>query len=283
MFWWSLFQAIQVIAYLVAIGIAVYWIVTDLWPNVIRPVSKKAEQTGKLRATGRVIHTEETSPVRFGAGDPLNPTSADEARAGQVISDVPNYNPTASKSWQQDRTVVATAMAQIYTPQGISDTVFIWTSGDMLLMKTPKKWRLLTELRLTSHEAQRLLDERLELLNSVKHNEPPNVAINDFRGCNWNINGAYGRNEGGSNPGQSTIECTSMLTDLGEFKDDVPSLTMKRNRPVNYFDLRADWISGDPGFKDRTFVAIWAEEGSDCVLYVGRDLTQAEIDQMQVT
>lgn len=281
---WTLFHVLQVIVYLIVIGAGVFWMLTDLWPNYIGPwfgYAKKAfDQTPYLEANGRVIHREEPDPSP--SDDIVEAITVDEARAGQVISDVPNYAP-GSKSWKANRTVVTTALANIYTPQGVAITQFIWLSGDMLIMKTPKKWFLLTELPITSSEANLLLKERKELLDDVKAgDDTPDQAIREFRGCQWEINGAYGLNEGGRNPGQSTIECTSVLSELGEFADDVPTLLTTVGRPVSYYDMRADFVSGDKSFTGRRMVAMWAEEGSDCVVYVGKEMSPAEVKQMGV-
>jgi hypothetical protein len=281
---WTIFHVLQVIVYLFVVVAGVFWIVTDLWPNYIGPwlgyVQKAVKQAPDLQANGRVIHREEPEPTPNEVIREAIPV--DEARAGQVISDVPNYAP-GSKSWKANRTVVTTALANIYTPQGVANTLFVWLSGDMLIMKTPKKWFLLTELPITSAEAIALLRERKELLDDVKAgDETPDQVIREFRGCQWEINGAYGLNEGGRNPGQSTIECTSVLSELGEFEDDVPTLVTTVGRPVSYYDMRADWVSGDQSFAGRRMVAMWAEEGSDCVVYVGKEMSPAEVKQMGV-
>lgn len=283
---WELFHILQVFAYLFVVLAGISWIVTDLWPNYIGPwsgrVQRVAVQTPMLNASGQVIHTEEPDPEPRADGGIPEPISVNEARAGQVISNVPNYAP-GSKSWKANRTVVATALANIYTPQGVANTLFIWLSGDMLIMKTPKKWFLLTELPVTNVEANLLLKERKELLDDVKAGDNnPDTAIREFRGCQWEINGAYGLNEGGRNPGQSTIECTSVLSELGEFADDVPTLLTTIGRPVSYYDMRADFVSGDESFIGRRLVSIWAEEGSDCVVYVGKEMSPAEVKQMGV-
>jgi hypothetical protein len=300
MFWWTTFHSLQVISYLFIVGVGSFWLVTDFWPTYIQPRLKGARQGGKLRATGQTIHTTEAEPVfnRFSTGptssaetdEPhpgvsqgvLETITVDKAKAGQTISSVPNYNPSKSGAWNQDRTVVGTAFAHIYTPQGMQDCNFIWLSGDLLIMKTPRKWFLLSELPLSSNECQLLLDEREALLNDVKAGDStPDIHIDKFRGCGWRINGAYGRNEG-ANAGQSTIEYTSVLTNPGEFADDIPNLALQRGRPVSYYDLRADFETGDPAYAGNRFVAIWAEEGSDCVGYVGKEMTQEEVHMMGV-
>lgn len=267
--------------YIAGIVVAALYVLITFWPGKLKPYIKMVQQSKQLRASGAVIHIEEDEPEP--SADACAPIPVDEVKAGQILTSVPTYNASKEGSWQADRTVVCTAMAKVFTPQGAQDTLFIWLSGDMLLMKTPTKWRLLTELPISGSEAQTVLDERESLLKGVKAGASVlDQSIDSFRGCAWKINGSYGRNDGGKFPGQSTIERTSVISDTGQFADDLPSLAKGQRQAFSYFDMRADFVSGDPTFTDRCMVAFWLENGADCVVYVGKYLDEADVRQMGV-
>lgn len=281
---WTVFHWLQAAAYFAIVVLFGYWVYDYLWPEYLERWWLTWRQAPDLQGSGRTIDRERAAPKGEKA-DPAQvescePLTIDMAKAGQVISDVPEISPAVSGKWKADRTVVATAFAKVFTPQGSADTTFLFLSGDILLIKTPRKWRILTELPTSRAELTLLGQERKFLLADDAAGKTTDIDewVDNFRGCRWLISGVYGKNRDGK---QSTIELTSLVADVSQFQDDLPSAVLRRaGDTVAYYDMRLDWDSGSADFTGQCAWVMWMGEDAEAVVYAGRDLTEAEVRQM---
>ena len=194
--------------------------------------------------------------------------------AGNILSHVPSLEPKKA-IWDDNQVVLSTARLTAYSPYGRDVADLIELGHGYLVMSRRKKVLVLKEYPLTTTEAAHI---QREFQEAVDKSGPTPGYIESFAGNRWEIGSALGKNISPKSGERAcgSIQVLSIHPDLGQ-ADKIsmfPPTLLEDKQEHDCYDLRAHCEA-----TGQVLLAFYTAGSWAC--YIGRELEQTEVDEMQ--
>jgi len=244
-----------------------------LWEKFISP----AIQLKRIKKVSSFSDNNNLTP-QMAKREILNFLGEPTVQAGDTIHNIPRLNPMGD-DWIGDDVIVSANYILTYRPQGAIPMEFYELWKKRAILVSGEKKILFRQVDLKPQDAIELEDERKNAI------EKADGKIEDFKGYEWRIIGAFGTN---MNPLPNEKKCSYFqnvsVTDNRRDETGLNSVLPKNvlnGSQYDYFDLQA--INTDNSALENQQILYAFYIGGTWYCYMGRILNDIELSNMFIS